>query len=254
MTRARDSAAPVAGGRRENKTIDDSFIEAEKGEKCDLSRARRSLSRVGAQPGAAQPTAPRTASAAALHHGRGLVCVAAVVAAAAAASTLVVAATAIDLGAGSDGDRPSDGRHRRRRCRRVLQAPSLLRLLHRVRGVAEMHDGRAGAESGTPGFRAVRPAGEMGRVSAHDFRERRAQFLRVHHPWVGVARRTGRVLAARSAATSLAHALRALHASEQLAKIMRTCRRRPEVAELGVAEIPRLRGAPEGPIACCKSL
>ena len=45
----------------------------------------------GAQPGAAQPTAPRTASAAALHHGRGLVCVAAVVAA--AASTLVVAAT-----------------------------------------------------------------------------------------------------------------------------------------------------------------
>ena len=116
-----------------------------------------------------------------------------------------------DLGAGSDGDRPSDGRHRRRRGRRVLEAPPLLILLHRVRGVADLHDGRAGAESGTPGLRAIRPAGEVGRVSLDSFGERRAQFLRVHHPPMGVARRTGRVLAARKAATALTRVVHAAH-------------------------------------------
>ena len=70
--------------------------------RISLSRARRCSHgtgfgvAAGAQPGAAQPTAPRTASAAALHHGRGLVCVAAVVAAtvvATAVSEVAAAAT-----------------------------------------------------------------------------------------------------------------------------------------------------------------
>ena len=100
--------------------------------RISLSRAS-ALSHGGAQPGAAQPTAASTASAAALHHGRGLVCVAAVVAA--AASTLVVAATvtsapalmAIGLRTAGTADADAAAYSRRRRCDSRTMCDEVLR-------------------------------------------------------------------------------------------------------------------------------